>query len=138
MLKVLDAAEMRAGSSVPSAASSSPSLPPTELEPLAFLRRIDNASIDTESVPAAELPTESSQGAIQVTRQGAISQEEDEELPPPAGSFAGQSVDWAAIDEEVDAFLNETDDDDMEGHEMDEDVSDGSVRSRGSKLVKAY
>jgi hypothetical protein len=134
MLRVLDAAEMRAGSSVPSAASSSsaPSLPPTELELLAFSSRIDNASIDAESVPATELPAESSQGATQVIRQGAISQDEDEELPPPAGSFTGPSVDWAAIDEEVDAFLNETDDD-MEGHEMDEDVSDGSVRSRGSK-----
>lgn len=129
MLKVLDAAEMHAGSSVPGAAltSSTPSLPPTELEPLAFSRRIDSASIDAESVPATELPAGSSQGATQVIRQDASSQDEDEE------SFTGQSVDWAAIDEEVDAFLNETDDDDMEGHEMDEDISDGSVRSRGSK-----
>jgi len=129
MLKVLDAAEMHAGSSVPGVAltSSAPSLPPTELEPLAFSRRIDSASIDAESIPATELPTGPSQGATQVIRQGASSQDEDEE------SFTGQSVDWAAIDEEVDAFLNETDDDDMEGCEMDEDISDGSVRSRGSK-----
>jgi hypothetical protein len=131
MLKVLDAADVRAGSLMPNATSSSPSLPHADATSLASSKPVDGPSAGNESLLSIEFLTELSQGATPLISKGVGLLEEDE-LTPPTGSFVEQSVDWAAIDEEVDAFLNETDDDDMEDH-LDEDVSDGSARSNRSK-----
>ena len=133
-LKVLDAAEMRASTSAPNSNAASPS--PTPSSPLAesttpmHSKRIDSTSTGVEAVPIIDLTTESFRRAS--GREGPPP--EEYEPLPPAGSLVGQSVDWAAIDEEVDAFLNETDDDDdMEDGDMDDGASDGSVRSSRSK-----
>lgn len=132
MLKVLEAADVRAGSSVPNVTSpSSPPLPHADATSLASSKSVDSTSIGTESLPSIEVLTESRQGDTPVVLQSVGSPAGTDETSPPTGPFVDQSVDWAAVDEEVDAFLNETDDDDMEDHEMEEDGSDGSARSNG-------
>lgn len=122
MLKVLDAAEIR-----PSGATTSSPLPSTNGVPTINL--IDPTSTSTP------LSTEGGQRS-----QGEDGGEgEDVESPAVAGPIIDESVDWGAVDEEVDAFLNETDDDDMDDAGVGESgsgyVSDSSVKSGVSKYV---
>lgn len=76
------------------------------------------------------------------------SDEPDEPLPTSATpSMAGDDdgppvdmteVDWDAAADEVDAFLNETDDDDNGGDETDGNETDGSVASNGTGPRKRH
>lgn len=129
MLKVLDAAEVR-----PSGATSSP-LPSTNGIPAINL-------IDP-SLSTTPLSTEGELGT-QAEDEGEGEGEDGESSSlAVAGPIIVESVDWGAVDEEVDAFLNETDDDDEDG--MDDPgvsesgsgyVSDSSTKSGVSKYVQ--
>lgn len=125
MLRVLDAAEIR-----PSGGGAAPSPLPSANGMIPTINLIDPSS---SSIPL-------STGGEQ------RSQAEDGDGESPAVAVAGpvvdESVDWAAVDEEVDAFLNETDDDDMDDSGVGETgsgyVSDSSAKSGVSKYVRQF
>lgn len=92
-------------------------------------------TITTTPAPddAAFLAESSADVTPEMARDALIDTDSDDGNGPATGAGSGSPVDWGAVDDEVDAFLNETDDDDGDEDEEMENASDSSAPSRSSR-----
>lgn len=134
MLKLLDAAEVRAATS--SSSLSAPSAGSSFSIPAA------TTASTPYQIPIINLVESSESEARSII----IGEGEEVGRASVEGPVVDESVDWAAVDEEVDAFLNETDDDDiMDDRDMTDggggasgNVSDSSAKSGSTRYVLLY
>lgn len=133
MLKLLDAAEVRAATS--SSSLSAPSAGSSFSIPAA------TTASTPYQIPIINLVESSESEARSII----IGKGEEVGRASVEGPVVDESVDWAAVDEEVDAFLNETDDDDMDDRDMTDggggasgNVSDSSAKSGSTRYVLLY
>lgn len=134
MLKQLDASEVRAAPS----SSSTPLIVPSSIPLPADLAPSSAPSASVSLTPPSHAGSSSTPlPAVPIIQIDPVTNEdlEDEEgVDIPVSPLGDGSIDWGAVDDEVDAFLNETDDEDEGDEDMaDGNASDASGISRGSR-----